>query len=90
MGNNAEATARELAKFSQSDAQAYVKYEDFLGRMVNVLEPLFFDMEPLNIDTLLRGGWLAKWREIKKIREIRWHYSLYFFRFSTIFHLHNH
>lgn len=47
LGSDAELNRREIAKFSRRDAEAYVRYEEMLGRMVEVIEPTL-DRPPPN------------------------------------------
>lgn len=47
MGPDAALTRSEIAKFSMKDAEAYPRYEAFLGEVASVLEPML-DMVPLD------------------------------------------
>ncbi|MEE3181385.1 MAG: NAD(P)/FAD-dependent oxidoreductase, partial [Planctomycetota bacterium] len=47
LGPDAELNRREISKFSPRDADAYERYEEMLGRMVDVLEPTL-DRPPPN------------------------------------------
>jgi phytoene dehydrogenase-like protein len=46
MGPDREMTTREIAKFSQKDAEAYPKYEEMLTRVADFLEPLLTQTPP--------------------------------------------
>src|SRR5689334_967550 len=46
MGPDREMTTREIAKFSQKDAEAYPKYEEMLTRLADFLEPLLTQTPP--------------------------------------------
>jgi phytoene dehydrogenase-like protein len=46
MGPDKAMTHREIAKFSQKDAEAYPKYEDMLTRVADYLEPLLTQTPP--------------------------------------------
>ncbi|MCH5372598.1 MAG: NAD(P)/FAD-dependent oxidoreductase, partial [Planctomycetes bacterium] len=46
MGPDQEANAREIAKFSQRDADAFPKYEAMLERVASVLEPILTKSAP--------------------------------------------
>ena len=46
MGPDQEATCREIARFSQRDAEAYPRYETLLKNVAQCLEPLFDQTAP--------------------------------------------
>src|SRR5262245_35619488 len=46
MGPDKEMTHKEIAKFSQKDAEAYPKYEDMLTRVADFLEPMLTQTPP--------------------------------------------
>ena len=46
MGPDQEMTLREIAKFTQKDAEAYPKYEAMLTRVADFLEPLLTQTPP--------------------------------------------
>jgi phytoene dehydrogenase-like protein len=58
MGADAQMTLREIAKFSQRDAEAYPKYEQMLERVAAVVEPTITMIPP----NLLRPGLSGSWQ----------------------------
>ncbi|HUS38163.1 MAG TPA: NAD(P)/FAD-dependent oxidoreductase [Pirellulales bacterium] len=67
MGPDAELTRREIAKFSERDAEAYPRYEALLDRVAGVIEPLLNETAP---DPLPLP---STWRKIglgKKVRDV--------------------
>ncbi len=58
MGPDAEMTRKEIAKFSEKDAEAYPKYEQMLLRVADVIEPTI-TMVPPNI---LKPGIKSLWK----------------------------
>jgi phytoene dehydrogenase-like protein len=74
LGPDAELTRREIAKFSEKDAEAYPRYETLLSRVAECIEPVLSctppDLLPLPSD----------WRKIgigKRLRDVKRGYSLY-------------
>lgn len=72
MGPDEKATCAEIAKFSQRDAERYPRYQQFLERVADTLEPWFMQPAP---DPLPLG---AEWRKVgvtKKMRDAArlWH-----------------
>ncbi|UCD31423.1 MAG: NAD(P)/FAD-dependent oxidoreductase [Desulfobacterales bacterium] len=57
MGPDREATRREIAKFSQKDAEAYPLYEDMLEKLVDVIEPTL-DQIPPDLLSFNASSWL--------------------------------
>jgi phytoene dehydrogenase-like protein len=77
MGPDAELNRREIAKFSARDAEAYPRYEAWLTRVAEALEPALEDIPP---DLLpLPARWRRRsWREqiANAMRALRFHRSL--------------
>ncbi|HUG91741.1 MAG TPA: NAD(P)/FAD-dependent oxidoreductase [Planctomycetaceae bacterium] len=74
LGPDREANLREIGKFSQRDAEAYPRYEAFLSRVAECLEPVLESTPP---DLLPLP---AAWRRIgvrKRLRDVRRGWSLY-------------
>ncbi|XP_065828221.1 pyridine nucleotide-disulfide oxidoreductase domain-containing protein 2-like [Oscarella lobularis] len=59
LGLDAEPNAREIAKFSPNDAQAYDRYEELLRRFVDSLDPLV-DLPPPDFSRLASGRWVER------------------------------
>ena len=74
MGPDADLNRREIAKFSQRDAEAYPRYEALLDRVARVLEPLLMRTAP---DPLPVS---SEWREVgwgKRLSDGRALWNLY-------------
>jgi phytoene dehydrogenase-like protein len=74
LGPDKDQTQREIAKFSQKDAAAYPRYEAFLERVAECIEPVLSQTPP---DLLPMP---SDWRKIslgKRIRDGRRGFSLY-------------
>lgn len=68
LGPDKELTRREIAKFSEKDAEAYFRYEALLERVAECIEPVLSSTPP---DLLPLPG---EWRKIgfgKKVRDVR-------------------
>lgn len=69
MGPDEALTHREIAKFSAHDAVAYPKYEAWLTRVAECIEPLLLeppgDLLPLPASWRQRG-WIEKLRELRR------------------------
>lgn len=69
MGPDEALTHREIAKFSAHDAEAYPKYEAWLTRVAECIEPLLLeppgDLLPLPPSWRARG-WIEKLRELRR------------------------
>jgi phytoene dehydrogenase-like protein len=74
LGQDEEMTRREIAKFSQADADAYPKYNRLLERIAECLEPVL-NQTPPDLLPLPR-----EWREIsfgKKLRDTKTGWSIF-------------
>lgn len=74
LGPDEEMTRREIAKFSQHDADAYPRYNRLLGRIAECLEPVL-NQTPPDLLPLPR-----EWREIsfgKKLRDTKTGWSIF-------------
>ncbi len=69
MGPDEGLNHREIAKFSARDADAYPKYEAWLTRIAECIEPLLSeppaDLLPLPASWRARG-WMARFRELRR------------------------
>ncbi|WP_028081993.1 phytoene desaturase family protein [Solimonas soli] len=77
MGPDAELNRREIARFSARDADAYPRYEAWLTRIAEALEPVLEDIPPELLPlpaNLRRRGFLEQWRNLR--RALRFHRSL--------------
>lgn len=69
MGPDAALNQREIAKFSARDAQAYPRYEAWLSRIAEVLEPALMDTPPDLLPlpkTWRRRGLLDRLRNLRR------------------------
>lgn len=73
MGADAALNRREIAKFSARDAEAYPRYEAWLTRVAECIEPLLneppADLLPLPA-SWRRRGWIARLRELRRGRRL--------------------
>ena len=67
LGPDASLTQREIAKFSQRDAEAYPKYEAMLERVANVIEPTLAMIPP----DIRRPGFRDLWNLFQLGRAFR-------------------
>ena len=67
LGPDASLTQREIAKFSQRDAEAYPKYEAMLERVANVIEPTLAMIPP----DIRRPGFRDLWHLFQLGRAFR-------------------
>ncbi|XP_031410319.1 pyridine nucleotide-disulfide oxidoreductase domain-containing protein 2 isoform X2 [Meleagris gallopavo] len=63
MGHNMAQTQQQIAQFSQKDAQAYPKYEVFMGCLVSAINPLL-DAPPADTTALGQGSLLQSLRAL--------------------------
>jgi phytoene dehydrogenase-like protein len=77
MGSDAELNRREIAKFSARDAESYPRYEAWLTRIAEALEPALEDIPPDLLPlpaSYRRRGWRD--RVANLLRALRFHRSL--------------
>ena len=66
LGDNAEENRKSIAQFSKRDADAYPKYEEFLGKIRDIMQPLLDNAPP----DLTEGKLKEKMRTLSTIREL--------------------
>ncbi|KAM9612457.1 pyridine nucleotide-disulfide oxidoreductase domain-containing protein 2 isoform 3-T3 [Morphnus guianensis] len=69
LGHNMAQTQRQIAQFSQKDAQAYPEYEAFMGRLVSALDPLL-DAPPADTAALGQGSLLQRLRALRALQPL--------------------
>ncbi|XP_062436389.1 pyridine nucleotide-disulfide oxidoreductase domain-containing protein 2 [Rhea pennata] len=69
LGHDAAQTRRQIAQFSQKDAQAYPEYEAFMGGLVSAIDPLL-DAPPVDAGALGRGTLLQRLRALRALRPL--------------------
>jgi phytoene dehydrogenase-like protein len=74
MGPDREATLREIAKFSERDAEAFPRYEAMLERVASVLEPILSRTAP---DPLPLPGRRRRSEVAKRLRDASGLWDLY-------------
>jgi phytoene dehydrogenase-like protein len=73
MGADPELNHSQIAKFSTADAEAYPRYEAWLTRVAECIEPLMADAPPdlLPLPANWRWrGWLSRLRELRRGRRL--------------------
>lgn len=77
MGPDAALNRREIARFSARDAEAYPRYEAWLTRVAEALEPALEDIPPELLPLpagIRRRGLVEQWRNLR--RALRFHRGL--------------
>ncbi|XP_052655772.1 pyridine nucleotide-disulfide oxidoreductase domain-containing protein 2 [Harpia harpyja] len=69
LGHNMAQTQRQIAQFSQKDAQAYPEYEAFMGGLVSALDPLL-DAPPADTAALGQGSLLQRLRALRALQPL--------------------
>ncbi|XP_071420590.1 pyridine nucleotide-disulfide oxidoreductase domain-containing protein 2 isoform X2 [Pithys albifrons albifrons] len=69
LGHDMAQTQKQIAQFSQKDAQAYPEYEAFMGTMVSALDPLL-DVPPVDTALLGKGSLLQQLRNLRALRPL--------------------
>lgn len=66
LGDDAQENWRSIAQFSKRDADAYPKYEEFLGKIREIMQPLLDNAPP----DLTQGQMREKLRTLSTIKEL--------------------
>ncbi|KAI6066360.1 Pyridine nucleotide-disulfide oxidoreductase domain-containing protein 2 [Aix galericulata] len=69
LGHDMAQTQRQIAQFSQKDAQAYPEYEAFMGRLVAAIDPLL-DAPPMDTAALGQGSLLQRLRALRALQPL--------------------
>nr|XP_047916591.1 pyridine nucleotide-disulfide oxidoreductase domain-containing protein 2 isoform X2 [Anser cygnoides] len=69
LGHDMAQTQRQIAQFSQKDAQAYPAYEAFMGRLVSAIDPLL-DAPPVDTAALGQGSLLQRLRALRALQPL--------------------
>ena len=64
LGDDAQANWNSIAQFSVKDADAFPKYEDFLGQVREILQPLLDSPLPSPMLPGTTGSWADKMRDL--------------------------
>jgi phytoene dehydrogenase-like protein len=66
LGSDPEQNRRQIAKFSQRDAEKYEAYEEWMGEIADAVTPLL-DNSPINFHNLFCGNVIERLRALKSI-----------------------
>ncbi|XP_069835026.1 pyridine nucleotide-disulfide oxidoreductase domain-containing protein 2 [Dendropsophus ebraccatus] len=69
LGGDMAENQRQIAQFSEKDAKAYPKYEDFMRRLVDAIDPLL-DAPPADIAAIAQGSLTTKLKSLKTLRPL--------------------
>ncbi|XP_071895793.1 pyridine nucleotide-disulfide oxidoreductase domain-containing protein 2 isoform X3 [Anas platyrhynchos] len=69
LGHDMAQTQRQIAQFSQKDAQAYPEYEAFMGCLVAAIDPLL-DTPPVDTAALGQGSLLQRLRSLQALQPL--------------------
>ncbi|KAG9472438.1 hypothetical protein GDO78_019513 [Eleutherodactylus coqui] len=69
LGGDMAENQRQIAQFSQKDAKAYPKYEEFMNRLVAAIDPLL-DAPPADIAAITRGPLTKRLKSLKTLRPL--------------------
>ncbi|XP_069610106.1 pyridine nucleotide-disulfide oxidoreductase domain-containing protein 2 [Ranitomeya imitator] len=69
LGADMAENQRQIAQFSEKDAKAYPKYEDFMNRLVAAIDPLL-DAPPVDTAALAQGSLTTRLKSIKTLRPL--------------------
>ncbi|KAG8548913.1 hypothetical protein GDO81_023545, partial [Engystomops pustulosus] len=69
LGSDMAENQRQIAQFSEKDAEAYPKYEDFMNRLVDAIDPLL-DAPPADTATIAQGPLTKKLKALKTLRPL--------------------
>ncbi|XP_036192291.1 pyridine nucleotide-disulfide oxidoreductase domain-containing protein 2 [Myotis myotis] len=66
LGTDMAENQRQIAQFSQKDAQAFPKYEAFMNRLASAVDPLL-DAAPVDMEAFRRGSLLQRLRALSTL-----------------------
>ncbi|EPQ19695.1 Pyridine nucleotide-disulfide oxidoreductase domain-containing protein 2 [Myotis brandtii] len=66
LGTDMAENQRQIAQFSQKDAQAFPKYEAFMNRLASAIDPLL-DAAPVDMEAFRRGSLLQRLRALSTL-----------------------
>ncbi|XP_007419973.1 pyridine nucleotide-disulfide oxidoreductase domain-containing protein 2 isoform X1 [Python bivittatus] len=69
LGNSMAETQNQIAQFSLKDAQAFPKYEMFMGHLVAAIDPLL-DICPMDVAALTQGSLHQRFRALKGLQAL--------------------
>ena len=69
MGSDMAETQRQIAQFSKKDAEAYPKYEEYMGEIVEAVAGLL-DHPPPDMKSLTKGSTMEKVKALKSLKPL--------------------
>ncbi|XP_051680014.2 pyridine nucleotide-disulfide oxidoreductase domain-containing protein 2 isoform X2 [Oryctolagus cuniculus] len=66
LGTDAVENQKQIARFSQKDAQAFPRYEEFLSRLILAIDPLL-DAAPVDLAALQQGRLLQRLKSLSTL-----------------------
>ncbi|XP_073537441.1 pyridine nucleotide-disulfide oxidoreductase domain-containing protein 2 isoform X2 [Phyllobates terribilis] len=69
LGADMAENQRQISQFSEKDAKAYPKYEDFMNRLVAAIDPLL-DAPPVDTAAIAQGSLTSRLKSIKTVRPL--------------------
>ncbi|XP_075072051.1 pyridine nucleotide-disulfide oxidoreductase domain-containing protein 2 [Mixophyes fleayi] len=69
LGTDMTENQRQIAQFSEKDAEAYPKYENFMNRLVSAIDPLL-DAPPVDTASIAQGPLVHRLKSLNTLRPI--------------------
>ncbi|KAM6184609.1 pyridine nucleotide-disulfide oxidoreductase domain-containing protein 2 [Rhynchocyon petersi] len=69
LGTNMAENQKQISQFSQKDAQAFPRYEEFMNRLALAIDPLL-DAAPVDVAALQRGSLLQRFQALSTLKPL--------------------
>ncbi|XP_028744690.1 LOW QUALITY PROTEIN: pyridine nucleotide-disulfide oxidoreductase domain-containing protein 2 [Peromyscus leucopus] len=69
LGTDVPENQKQISQFSQKDAQAFPRYEEFMKRLVLAIDPLL-DAAPVDVEAFQRGSLLQRLKALSTLRPL--------------------
>ncbi|XP_006880260.1 PREDICTED: pyridine nucleotide-disulfide oxidoreductase domain-containing protein 2 [Elephantulus edwardii] len=69
LGTDMAENQKQIAQFSQKDAQAFPRYEEFMNRLASAIDPLL-DAAPVDMATFQRGSLLQRFQALSTLKPL--------------------
>lgn len=69
LGTDMAENQKQIAQFSQEDAQAFPKYEAFMNRLASAIDPLL-DAAPVDMEAFQRGSLLQRLKSLSTLKPL--------------------
>ncbi|XP_007938166.1 pyridine nucleotide-disulfide oxidoreductase domain-containing protein 2 [Orycteropus afer afer] len=69
LGTDMAENQKQVAQFSQKDAQAFPRYEEFMNRLVSAIDPLL-DAAPVDMMAFQRGSLLQRLKSLSTLKPL--------------------